>query len=127
MNRLPAIVALTLLGSCAAPPPDTGPRRPAAELVGRAAGPAQRCVQIQPNETLRISGTDPHMIVYGSGRSVFANDLGRACGFGTNDILITEPFGSYYCRGDIMRSVDRYSRIPGPACVLGDFVPYTRG
>jgi len=39
---------------------------------------------------------------------------------------VTEPIGSQYCRGDIVRSFDRQSRIPGPACILGDFVPYTR-
>jgi hypothetical protein len=27
---------------------------------------------------------------------------------------------------DLVRSFDRLSRIPGSACVLGDFVPYTR-
>jgi hypothetical protein len=120
------VFAAALGASCAAPPPDTSPRRPAAELVGRTAGAPQRCVPIQQNEALRISSTDRHMVVYGSGRTVFANDLTRACGFGSEDILISEPLGSYYCRGDILRSVDRYSRIPGPTCVLGEFVPYRR-
>jgi hypothetical protein len=41
-------------------------------------------------------------------------------------VLVTEPVGSYHCRGDIVRSIDRYSRIPGPSCILGDWVPYRR-
>jgi hypothetical protein len=125
MKTAIVIVAGALVGSCAAPPPDTTPRRPAVELAGRAAGPPQRCVLIQRNDALRTSTSDPGMILYGNGRTVFANDL-RGCGFGANDILISEPRSSYYCRGDIIKSVDRYSRIPGPTCVLGDFVPYNR-
>jgi hypothetical protein len=46
--------------------------------------------------------------------------------FRTNDILVAEPLSSRYCRGDIIRSIDRHSRFPGPSCILGDFVPYTR-
>ena len=49
-----------------------------------------------------------------------------ACPFGLNDIPIFEPTASSYCRGDIVRSVDRDSHIPGPSCVLGEFIPYTR-
>ena len=52
--------------------------------------------------------------------------LGPGCSFGINDILVFEPTGGSYCRGDIVRSVDRDSHIPGPSCVLGDFVPFTR-
>ena len=40
--------------------------------------------------------------------------------------LVTYPFGSQHCRGDIVRTMDRLSHIPGPGCVLGDFVPYRR-
>lgn len=120
------VLAALLAGSCAVPPPDTTPRRGAVELAGRRAGPAQRCVLSEPSQGLRISDTDRHMLIYGSGRTIWANDLGR-CGFGSNDVIVTEVFGSYYCRGDITRSFDRFSRIPGPACVLGNFIPYTRG
>jgi hypothetical protein len=121
-----AILALALLVSCAAPPPDSAPRKLAVELAGRTAGAPQRCVLIQQNEALRISTTDRHMLLYGSGRTVFANALSPGCGFGAEDIPISEPLGSYHCRGDIVRSVDRFSGIPGPACVLGDFVPFSR-
>jgi hypothetical protein len=29
--------------------------------------------------------------------------------------------------GDLVRSFDSVSKIPGPSCRLGDFIPYTRG
>ena len=123
--RSELIALVALVGSCAAPPPDSAPRQ-ARELVGRTAGAAQRCVLIQPTQSLRVAEGDRHTLVYGSGKTVWANHLGRGCGFGIDDLLIVEPVGSYYCRGDLVRSMDRLSRIPGPTCVLGDFIPYTR-
>jgi hypothetical protein len=82
-------------------------------------------VPIRPTETLRISESDPHMLLYGSGRTLWVNRLG-SCAFRSDDILVTEPTGSEHCRGDLVRSFDRTSHIPGPSCVLGDFVPYSR-
>jgi hypothetical protein len=41
--------------------------------------------------------------------------------------LIVESHGSQYCRGDRIRAVEPPSAVPGPACVLRDFVPYRRG
>jgi hypothetical protein len=125
--RTPILIILTaLVGSCAAPPPP-GPyaARQVSELAGRVAGPAQHCVDITPIDTIRSSETDPGTLIYGNGKTIWVNDL-RACNFRRDDILITEPRGSRYCRGDIVRSMDRVSHIPGPACVLGDFVPYSR-
>ena len=117
-------ILLALLGSCAAPPPNTAPRQ-ATELAGRTAGVPQRCVRAENASNLRVSEGDRHILVYGSGRTIWANHLGN-CGFGVNDILVLEPTGSQYCRGDLARSVDRYTKIPGPTCPLNDFVPYTR-
>jgi len=118
-----AVIAF-LCGSCAVPPPGSTPGQ-ATELSGRTAGPAQRCVIIQPSEALRIADGDRHTLIYGTGRTIWANHLG-SCGFGLDDALVTEPIGSHYCGGDVVHSFDRFSKIPGPACVLGDFVPYSR-
>ena len=74
---------------------------------------------------MRVADGDRHMLLYGSGKTIWANPLG-SCRFGYDDVLIVEPVGSYFCRGDLVRSVDRFSRIPGPTCVLGDFIPYKR-
>ena len=119
------IALVALLGSCAAPQPEQ-PQRPAVELAGRVAGTSQRCVSIEQSEALRVSDTNRHVLVYGDGKTLWANHLGPQSGFGRDDVLVTEPMGSYHCRGDIIRSFDRYSRIPGPSCILGDFVPYRR-
>jgi len=122
-----AIVFALLLGSCAVPPPRVQQAAPDPQLAGRAAGPPQRCVPISPLQALRVSDADPHLILYGSGRTLWANPLGPHCSFRYDDVLLTEPFGSSYCRGDLVRSFDRNTHIPGPACVLGDFIPYIRG
>jgi hypothetical protein len=119
-----ALIAL-FAGSCAAPQPQE-PTRPPVELAGRGAGAPERCVSIQQSEALHTSDTNRHVLIYGSGRTIWANQLGPTCGFGRDDVLVTEPIGSYHCRGDIIRSFDRYSRIPGPSCILGDWVPYRR-
>jgi hypothetical protein len=119
------LLPIAFLAGCAAPPPGAGQHGPAVELAGRGAGPPQRCVPIRQAEGLRISENDPHILLYGYGRTIWANNLG-GCRFGSDDLLVTEPIGSAHCRGDIVRSIDRTTHIPGPACVLGDFVPYTR-
>jgi hypothetical protein len=125
MTRLhPAALAIALI-SCA-PSPPAGQQGPAIELAGRIAGPPQRCVSTSSADSFRRSEGDPHLLLYGSARVIWANALGPHCSFRSDDILVTEPTGSSYCRGDIVRSIDRQSHIPGPACVLGDFVPYRR-
>lgn len=121
-------IALALAACTSSQPPETPqPRQLPVELVGRVAGTPQACVTIVPTQGLRISDSDRHTLLYGSGKTLWANDLGPSCGFGANDILVMQPLNSRYCRGDVARSVDNTSRMPGPTCILGDFVPYTRG
>jgi len=123
MNACPLVLALILAG-CAGALPAAEQQDPSRELAGRSAGAPQRCVPIVQSEAIRISDDDRHTVLYGSGKTIWANHVG--CGFALNDILVTEPIGSSYCRGDMVKSFDRYSGIQGPACVFGDFTPYTR-
>ncbi|HVU29917.1 MAG TPA: hypothetical protein VHE36_05900 [Sphingomicrobium sp.] len=118
-------LGMILLAGCAIPEPTEVPQQPR-ELAGRSPGAAQRCVLIEATQSLHVSDNDRHTLLYGSGKTIWASSLGPDCGFSRNDVLVSEPIGSYYCRGDIIRSFDRYTRIPGPSCRLGDFVPYTR-
>ena len=123
--RFTALLGPLLVAACAAPEPQQH-TQPPRELAGRAAGAAQRCVLIQSNETLHVSENNRHVLLYGSGSTIWANDLGSGCGFSPNEALVTETVGSYHCRGDFVRSFDRVTRITGASCRLGDFVPYSR-
>ena len=117
-------LAATLAG-CTAPPP-VASNAPIAEIAGRVAGPAQRCVVTTQSEGLQA--VNRNTLVYRNGSKIWVNQLQGGCGgFGRWDVLVTEPIGTQYCRGDLIRSFDPVSKIPGPSCRLGDFVPYTRG
>lgn len=124
--KLRIVLLIGILGACAAPPPGSDRQGPPVELAGRVAGAPRRCISLIPIEALRVSETDRHTLVYGHGKTIWANHLGPSCGFDHDDILVTEPTGSQLCGGDIVRSIDRNSHIPGPSCVLNEFVPYTR-
>jgi hypothetical protein len=124
-HRTFAIVVLATLGLGCAP---AGPAPAPAvipELAGRTAGPPQTCVSIDSAASLRI--VDPATVLYTTGSTVWLNRLASQCpGSSAFDILVAHPTGSQYCRGDIVQSLDPVSKIPGPSCVLGDFVPYRR-
>jgi len=111
--------------ACAAPPPAPAPGR-ATELTGRVAGAPQRCIPIERGWALRVADGDRSTLLYGYGNRIWANHLPPGCGFNQGDVLVIQPIGSDYCRGDFVRSFDPVGRFPGPSCILGDFVPYTR-
>ncbi len=123
-GRWAAIMLLAAGAMACAPLPVERSGAPIAALASRTAGPPQRCVAIQQNEALRL-GAD-RVVLYGRGRTLWVNRLSVDCaGMRRNDILIVEPVGGSYCRGDRVRSVDPISRIPGPGCRLNDFVPFS--
>ena len=127
MTRLLSGLAVFLIvGSCAPAPPTGHAQGPASELAGRVVGPAKRCVSITQLESLRVSDSDPHLLVYGNSGTIYANPLGPHCSFRHDDVLVMQPTSSEYCRGDLVRSNNGISNIPGPTCVLGEFVPYKR-
>jgi hypothetical protein len=128
MDKRVAFAALAL-SACAAPPTTVAPAVAPGQsplLAGRVAGPPQHCLPLRPTDNLRIDETDRSLLVYGFGRTIWATRLPDGCAFRPGDIPVFHPTGSSNCRGDIVGSVDRLSGIPGPSCVLGDFVPYTR-
>lgn len=116
---------LCIAAGCApaAPPADVAP---IAELAGRTPGAPQNCVPVRAGASLRVIDSDT--IIYGTGGTVWLNELRSECpGLRPIDPLIVEPTsGSQYCRGDRIREFEPVMGSPGPVCVLGDFVPYTR-
>lgn len=125
MRLLPLTI---LLVGCAATGTDTETREQrelAQELSGRTAGPAQNCVPVRQGDSLRI--VDSRTLAYDQGRTIWVNRLDRGCaGLRPMNTLIAEVSGSQYCRGDRVRGLETGSSIPGPSCILRDFVPYTK-
>ena len=97
------------------------------QIGGKVAGEAVNCISnTQHTDLIRIS--DDMLLYKASGRLVYQNRLKSIChGLASDrDIIVTEQFGGQLCRGDIIKLVDRLGGIPGPFCVLGDFVPYRK-
>ncbi len=119
-----ATIAFAILATgCTATPTASPTDIP--ELAGRTAGAPQRCITFQQRESLHIAG--PHTLTYRDGRTIWVNAVPSCAPLRFSDILVTEPVGTQYCSGDIIRTRDNISFIPGPSCRLNDFVPYRKG
>lgn len=97
------------------------------ELDGKIAGTPVNCINgARSTATIRVS--DNILLYRVSGRLVYQNTLRSSCpGLARdNDIIVTETFGGSYCKGDLLKLVDRSSGIQGPVCSLGEFVPYKK-
>ena len=117
-----------LIAGCAATTADTETREQRAhaeELAGRTAGAPETCISARQGESLQI--VDRRTLTYGHGRTIWVNRLDGGCpGLRPTNTLIVEANGSQYCRGDRIRALEPGTTIPGPYCILRDFVPYTR-
>ena len=123
--RFVTICLVPALAACASPPPTVPNNAPIADIAGRVAGAPQRCVATTQSEGFRAANRNT--LLLRRGKSMWVNQLQGGCGgFGQWDVLVTEPIGTQHCEGDLIRSFDPVSRIPGPTCRLGAFIPYTR-
>ena len=123
MRRLLLLVLTGLIG-CSRPVAPPGADL-AQALAGRVAGQPKSCVPVQSTSNLRV--IDAATIGYGSGSTIYVNRLDGPCpGARELSTIIVEVHGSEYCRGDHFRAVDLTGTIPGPVCLLGDWVPYRR-
>lgn len=110
------------LAACTAQPAPIGAARTNA-LAGRVAGPPQNCVSTQPTRNLQI--VDDSTLIYGSGSTVYLNHLRASCpGLNPTTTLIFDLHASQYCSGDHFRTIETGASVPGPVCLLGDWVPY---
>jgi hypothetical protein len=125
MRLLPLLL---LAAGCAATGTDATGRDQQAlteELEGRSAGAPQSCVPTRQAQSLQI--VDRRTLVYRDFDTIYVNRLDADCpGMRPLTTLIVEAHGSQYCRGDRVRAVETQGGIPGPYCLLRDFVPYRR-
>jgi hypothetical protein len=125
MRNVVIILGLTV-ASCTAPPPPAASNAPIAQLAGRVAGQPQRCVLTE--QGVGLQPVNRNTVTLQSGKTIWVNQMQGTCGgFGLWDVMVTEPVGTQHCAGDLVRSFDPVSKIPGPSCRLGEFVPYTKG
>ena len=126
MRALVPITAATLLLSCSAPPPSPPGMALARETTGRIAGPAKNC--IPTNSSMNLHALDAETLAYGWGPTIYINHLAGPCpGVDPQSTLIVVPnLGGEYCRGDRIRGREFGGSIPGPVCILNDWVPYRR-
>jgi len=112
-----ALLAVMLTASAADSPPQ--------ELSGRTAGKPQRCVSVQPGTAFFTADSDPHLLLYDDGKTIWASRLEASCGFGPSESIIPDETASYYCKGDLVRQGNRIELSPfGRRCALGNFTPY---
>ena len=114
-------VLTTMIASCAPAPENTGPVV-VPQVAGRVAGPPESCVPIESSASMTLENRSA--FVYNTGTVVWVSSTN--CPATADDLPVFHPTGSQYCRGDIVQMVDRSTHMPGPACILGDFVPYRR-
>lgn len=95
----------------------------ARQLAGLTPGTPQNCIRLRdaPGST-RIGST----ILYRASRGlIYRNDTNGGCsGSGFYTAMRTSTPSTQLCRGDIVVIFDPVSRIDGPSCALGDFIPY---
>jgi hypothetical protein len=125
MRLLPLVLILAGCATAQAGGPTLEREALDRELAARAAGPGENCISAMPSSA-SLTIVDSQTLTYRQGRTIWVNRLRDECpGLRPHDTLIVEMLsGSQYCRNDRFRTIEPGSSIPGPTCVLGDFIPY---
>jgi hypothetical protein len=128
LQCLTAAVAVAAIGAAApavARDRLTGEAKLAKIIEGRVAGKPVDCVPITQIRSTEI--IDRTAIVYtASNGTVYVNRPSGANFLDDDDILVSEPYNGQACRIDIVRLIDRGSRMPSGSIGLNDFTPYPK-
>jgi hypothetical protein len=126
--KLVVILAAAIAGFGAAPqstPVAAG--KDVAELAGRTAGKPQRCVSVQPGRLFSVSDSNPNLLLYDDGKTIWVSEVGSSCSFEPGETAIPDESSSYYCHGDFVRPGSRITLLPfGRRCALHEFTPYRK-
>jgi hypothetical protein len=94
-------------------------------LEGRTAGKPVNCINLRDIQSTEI--IDGTAIVYRtSSRRLYLNRPVGGTSLDSDDILVTNTYGSQLCSIDTVRLVNRVAQFPRGFVSLGEFVPYTR-
>ena len=125
MRALP--ILLLALAGCAAAGSFEDRERNALErnLAGRSAGEPRRCVPAV--QGVSLNAVDRRTIVYDTPGTLYVSRLRADCpGLRPDSAIVVEAYGDQYCANDRIRALEPGTTIPGPICLLGEFVPYRR-
>jgi len=100
------------------------PSQTIAELQGRVPGKPQRCMPAQPGVLFSPADSDPHLLLFDDGKTIWANRLPADCGYEDGQTAVPDAPGSFYCKGDLVTAGGRITLFPGHRCPLGDFTPW---
>lgn len=95
-------------------------------LAGLTPGKPESCL---PQTRTPSSSSYGRTIVYRYSRNLmYRNDMGPGCERMGNsgDVMVASTPMGRFCRGDIVRLVDRVSGFPTGSCSFGDFIPYRK-
>lgn len=96
-----------------------------AKLIdGREAGPPVDCISLSDTHDMVV--LDKTAIVYRTGSVVYVNRPQNPEQLRSDDIMVTHPTGSQFCRLDIVNTVDRTAHFSTGFISLGQFVPYRK-
>lgn len=139
MNRFAvpaaALAVLGLVAGCAyqqgyAQPTDMHSPAALADLAralnGRVAGPPQSCLSTLRAGDMHV--VDDNTILYTSGGTTFLNNPPGGCpGLALpGNTMVSRPFGSQSCRGDIVQIINLPTGMSSGSCTLGEFIPYRK-
>ncbi|MEQ1542820.1 MAG: hypothetical protein HOO94_00790 [Novosphingobium sp.] len=93
-------------------------------LEGREAGKPQMCISNFDTRDAQV--IDKTALVYRSGNTIWVNRPANADRIDSDDILITYPTSSQFCRLDRVNTMARTGHFMTGFLMLGDFVPYRR-
>lgn len=125
MKTASLLVALVLAGCAMGERRMSGEDELARELAGRVAGEPRACIPTMTDRAL--VPIDRQTLIFREARRIWVNRLRSECpGVRPHSTLILETFSGQYCLGDRVRGLEPGTTIPGPVCILGEFVPYTR-
>lgn len=123
MRPLILLLAPMLL-SCAPSVPPAGTLI-SRDLAGRIVGAPQTCVPTVSSGTL--TAIDASTLAYHSGNIIYLNHPEAPCpAIVPLSTLIVDAAPGHYCRGDRVRGIEYGGGIPGPVCILGDWIAYRR-
>lgn len=123
MRKIILMAAMAAVAGCSRPvSPDVGF---AQETAGRIAGPSHNCISSDAGQGLRV--VDSQTLAYGWGQTIYINRLDPSCqGISSTSTLLVDRSGPQYCRGDRVQGLQAGASIPGPLCVLKEWVPYRK-